>query len=133
MTSFVLLYSSSTFSFDFSFWYQRNGTEAVKAIKNINTWWVDGDKKDWLLDVIRDATNWILGILALIALIILIYGWFLMLTSAGDDDKYGKWWSVMKSALTWLVIIGLARFVVSLVIWLSQSMTRWVDGANSNQ
>lgn len=113
-----------TTAFDFSFWYQRNGTEAVKSIKNISVGGVDQDQEDNLLDVIKGVANWVFGILALIALLIVIYGWFLMLTSAGEDDAYTKWWSVMKSALIWIVIIGVAWFVVSGIIWVVQQTGR---------
>jgi hypothetical protein len=112
--------TSSSFAFDFSFWYQRNGTEAVKAIKNLTVTGVDEDQKDDLLEVIKGAANWVFGILALLALIIVMYGWFLMLTSAGEDDAYSKGRSIMRSALIWLVIIGVAWFVVSGIIWLIQ-------------
>lgn len=115
---------SVTAAFDFSFWYQRNGTEAVKSIKNISVGGVDQDQKDNLLDVIKGVANWVFGILALIALIIVIYGGFLMLTSAGEDDAYTKWWSIMKSALIWIAIIGVAWFVVSGVIRIVQQTGR---------
>lgn len=115
---------SVTTAFDFSFWYQRNGTEAVKSIKNISVGGVDQDQKDNFLDVVKGIANWVFGILALIALIIVMYGGFLMLTSAGEDDKYTTWWSIMKSALIGLLIIGVAWFVVSGIIWLVQQAGR---------
>jgi hypothetical protein len=38
---------------------------------------------------VKSGVNWVLGILALIALIYLMRGGFQMVTSGGDDDKYG--------------------------------------------
>jgi len=43
-----------------------------------------------VVDVIQRAINRLLGILAFIALLILLYAGFLMLTAAGDDEKYNK-------------------------------------------
>ena len=42
------------------------------------------------MDVIRTFLNWVLGILSLVALVVLLYGGFNMVTAAGDDAKYKK-------------------------------------------
>ena len=108
-------------AWEFSFWRQRWWSESVKSLKNINISGVaDGDQEAGLLDVIKWITNWVLGVLALIALILVMYGGFLMVTSAGADDAYTKWRTIMKSALIGLCIIGIAWFVVSIIIWLIQ-------------
>ncbi len=113
---------------DFSFWRQRGGSESISAIKQINVTGVkDGEKKDELLNVIRWVTNRVLGVLGFIALILAMYGWFLMVTSAGDDDKYSNWRWILKSALIWLAIIWLAWFVVSIILWLIQNS--WTEAA----
>ncbi len=120
---------------EFSFWRQRGGSESISAIKQINVTGVkDGEKKDDLLDVIRWVTNRVLGILGFIALILALYGWFIMVTSAWDDDAYGKGRWILKSALIWLAIIWLAWFVVSIILWLIQNSgteaawTEWWTG-----
>jgi cobalamin biosynthesis Mg chelatase CobN len=43
-----------------------------------------------ILTTIKNAINWLLGILATIALVICLYGGFLMVTAAGDEKKYQK-------------------------------------------
>jgi len=48
----------------------------------------DKTKKDTLINVIKGAINWTLGILALIALIVLLWGGFQMVTANGDDGAY---------------------------------------------
>lgn len=62
--------------------------------------------------------NWVLGILAFIALILLLYGGFMMVTAAGDSGQYEKGGKYLKSAIIGLAIIGLARFIASLIFWL---------------
>ncbi|MEI6773821.1 MAG: hypothetical protein WCL18_03220 [bacterium] len=43
-----------------------------------------------MITVIKTFINWMLGMLALIALVILIWGGFQMVTAAGEDTKYKK-------------------------------------------
>ncbi len=79
---------------------------------------------DWLVvDVIQRAINRLLGILAFIALLILLYAGFLMLTAAGDDEKYNKWFTILKQVALWLAFIGLAWLVVSMIFYLINWVT----------
>ena len=73
---------------------------------------------DQLVDVIKSAINWILGILALIALVVLLYGGFLMVTAAGNEENYKKGFTILKQAAIGLILIGIAWFIVSIVFWL---------------
>ncbi len=85
-------------------------------------WWT-GLQGDSLLNVIRSFINRVLGILGLIALIILLYGWFQMVTAAGDEEKYNAGFKILKQAGIWLAFIGLARFVVSIIFFLLNLIT----------
>ncbi len=82
--------------------------------------WEQGEK---LLDVIKGIVNWVLGILAFIALTVLLYGGFLMVTAGGEPTQYEKGAKFLKSALIGIVIIWLARFIASLIFWLVNSTT----------
>lgn len=75
----------------------------------------ESGKQDSFVNVIKGAINWMLGILALIALIILLYGGFLMVTASGDEDKYNKGFTILKHAAIGLIMIGVARFVISII------------------
>lgn len=75
-------------------------------------------QKDKLIDVIKNFINWMLGILALIALVILIRGGFQMVTAAGDDAKYKKGFKILQQAAIGLVFIGVSWLVVSVIFWL---------------
>jgi len=59
-----------------------------------------------------------LGILALIALVILLRGGFQMVTAAGDDAKYKKGFKILQQAAIGLVFIGVSWLVVSMIFWL---------------
>ena len=71
-----------------------------------------------LIDVIKSFINWMLGILALIALVILLRGGFQMVTAAGDDGKYKKGFKILQQAAIWLVFIWVSWLVVSVIFWL---------------
>ncbi|MBR6908602.1 hypothetical protein IKN40_09315 [bacterium] len=71
-----------------------------------------------MLSTITTAINWILGMLALIALCICLYGGFQMVTAAGDDGKYKKGMTILKQAAIGLIIVGIAWLFVSLIFWL---------------
>ena len=72
---------------------------------------------DSFANVVRGFINWTLGILALLALIILLRGGFQMVTAAGDEEKYKKWFTILKQAALWLAMIGVAWFIISLIFF----------------
>ncbi len=78
----------------------------------------DGKQWEALLDVIKGVVNWVLGILGLIALIVVLYGGFLMVTAGGDSGQYDNGLKFLKGALLGLAVIGVAWFIASIVFWL---------------
>jgi len=86
-----------------------------------------------LLDTIKNAINWILGILATIALVVCLYGGFLMVTAAGDEKKYQKWLGVLKYAAIGLAIIGLSWMIVSVIFWFVNTLWKEWETASDKQ
>ncbi len=80
--------------------------------------WTWGQTDDALITVIKQFINWMLGMLALIALVILIRGGFQMVTAAGDEGKYKKGFKILQQAAIGLVFIWVSRLVVSVIFWL---------------
>ena len=70
-----------------------------------------------LLDTIKNTINWLLWILATIAVAICLYAGFLMVTSAGDEKKYQKWLTILKYAAIGLAIVWLSWLIVSVIFW----------------
>jgi preprotein translocase subunit Sss1 len=102
------------------------------ARKDFAIWWVTEDKEEGFIDnVVKSFVNWTLGILWLIALLMVLYGWFMMLTSRDSEDGYNKWWTILKNALIGLFIIGVAWFIISLIFWLIVQSGTWVEWANT--
>ena len=71
-----------------------------------------------LVPTIKRFINWVLGMLSLIALVICLRGWFQMLTAAGDEGKYKKWFTILKQAAIALAVIGLSWLFVTLILYL---------------
>ncbi len=65
---------------------------------------------------IMNLTNWILGFVAMIAVLALIWGGVNYLTSAGNEDQAKTGKKVIEYALMGLVIAGLAYAVVVVII-----------------
>ena len=86
-------------------------------VDKIKTIWTEEWPSSSLLDTVSRTINWILWILATIALIIVIYAWFKMLTSWWDSKWYDAGLKTLKNAALWLVIIWLAWSIVSAIIW----------------
>ena len=100
--------------------------------------WVSGTDKaqsgagsSSLLSTITTAINWLLGMLALIALVVCLWGGFQMVTAAGDDGKYKKGMGILKQAAIGLVIIGVAWMFVSLIFWLIGTLSTTEAGTTN--
>jgi len=76
-----------------------------------------------LIETIKTFINWMLGMLATVALVICLYGGFLMVTAAGDEAKHKKGVTVLKQAGIGLAVIGCAWMIVSVVFWLVWNMS----------
>ena len=95
-----------------------SGFGDVSATSNV---WVSGTgtaQGGKLIDVIKTFINWALGMLALIALVVLLRGGFQMVTAAGDDGKYKKGFKILQQAAIGLVFIGVSWLLVSVIFWL---------------
>ncbi len=95
-----------------------------------NIWvsWADvgGQWNEGFIWFVESAVNWILWLLALITIIILIWGWFQMITAAWDDGKYKKWFTIVKQAVIWLILIWASALIVNLVFsFMTTNTTQW--------
>jgi len=91
-------------------WVEQNTT--------YNPGWHTTLQNDKLINTIKSFVNRILWLLSLIALVICLWWWFQMLTASWDETKYKKWFTILKQAGLWLVIIWLAWLFVSLMFWI---------------
>lgn len=101
-----------------------NFTQWQNYLGGIDVAWQGALQQDSLIGSIQTFVNRVLGILGLIALIILLYGGFQMVTAAGDEEKYGAGFKILKQAGIGLAFIGLAWFVVSIIFFLLNLVTQ---------
>lgn len=83
--------------------------ESTKGIKTIIT--------DWLAsDYIQKIVVYILWFLKLLAVLLIIYAWFNMLTSVWDEEKAKKSKTIIVFAILWLLIIFLAGPITNFIL-----------------
>lgn len=92
-------------------------------------WWIALSGTDWaqegkLIDAIKWFINWTLWILWLIAVIMILRWWLRMVLAWWNEDTYNKWFTIVKNAALGLVIIGLARFIASIIFWITNLVTK---------
>ena len=114
--SSVAMATTNTWNNTDGFW-KSTGVTGIKWVSGTDKA-TNGAGSSSLLSTITKAINWLLGMLALIALVVCLWGGFQMVTAAGDDGKYKKGMGILKQAAIGLVIIGVAWMFVSLIFWL---------------
>ena len=77
--------------------------------------WDDWLQEEWIIDWIQTVVNWVLWLIWLVALIMLLWWGFLMVTAAGEDDRYQKWFKILKQVWIWLIILGVSWLIISLI------------------
>ncbi len=100
----------------------KTPTEETKDLsqEDVNGW-VNG-----LLATVKNTINRVLGLLALIALIILIYQGVMMLVYARDSKKIEEWYTTVKNVAIALVFIWVSWLIVSFIfraIWVFTKTT----------
>lgn len=89
--------------------------ELVKtSIKDIDTEWKASDK-------IQDIIQFLLWFLTLIAIIYIIYAWFRILTSSGEDEVVTKSKKTIFYVIIWILVIWFAYTIANFAveIWTS--------------
>ena len=89
--------------------------------KGVSDIWVAGGQAgktdNSLIGVVKSFINFVLWLLGLITLIMLLWWGFNMVTSAGDDKKFGDGMKILKNAGIGLAFIALSWMMVSMIFW----------------
>lgn len=98
------------------------GVTALSIVSTKAAGWIDDRDKvdgamgaDFRQDVV-DIVNYALAFLGLLAVIFVIYGGFLMLTSGGEDDGISKGKKIIVGAAMGIVIILLSYGIVNVIV-----------------
>ena len=110
-------YASATGELEGTDGFGANGWWNQEMKYNANVAGADGLKADSLINTIKTAINWVLGILSMIALVLCLWGGFQMMTSGGDQKKYESGLNVLKWAAIGLAIIAASWLIVSLIFF----------------
>ena len=95
-------------------WDECGLTQWMDLIKN---WGIDWVVTEWKAsEYIQDIIVYVLTFLKLIAVIIIIYAWFNMLTSAWDEEKAKTSKTMITFTIIWLAIIYLAGPITTFVL-----------------
>lgn len=120
------------------FWFWKDWS--IQATQDVTIWWMKNNgngsikRNDALLDVIKWWVNWVLWIMALIALGFVIFWWIKMVTARWEEGPYSDGMKIIQRALLWLLIIGVSWFIISAIFWLMRlSWQAWLWWANTNQ
>lgn len=122
-----------------SFWFLNQTSASIfwssnTEIKYCDSWecsleqwveyasWVEWVVTSWTASAyIQKIVVYVLSFLKLLAVLIIIYAWFNMLTAAWDEDKAKKSKTIIVFAIIWLLIIFLAwpitTFVIDVLTW----------------
>ena len=76
-----------------------------------------------LESTVVNIIQWVLGFLGLIAVIFILYGGFLWLTSGGNEDKISKAKKTITAAVVGLIIVLLAWAIVIFVVGQTNTWT----------
>lgn len=67
-------------------------------------------------EIINNYIRGIGQILATVTVIMIVYGWFLMVASQWEEEKIKKWKDLIKWTLLWFIALVTAWWIVSIVI-----------------
>lgn len=80
--------------------------------------------ENYFLGIIGRATNYLFGILGVIAVILIIYSGFLWMTAGGNDQQITKAKTIIKRVAIGIIIATVAYSIVAFVITAVTSATR---------
>lgn len=90
------------------------------------SWWNNGiytindteaNGVDRFIGSIVKVINWVLGLLAIIALVILIYTGVKMLINSSDDKAIDEWYKTVKNIFIALLFIGVSWLIVQWIFY----------------
>jgi len=106
--------------------YKIIDADSTNTISDQELWWIvnPGPIQDHstamnsTMTIIKNLINYALWLLSLIALVYLIYHWFLMVTAAWNDTQYKKWVKWLRLAVIALAWIWFSWLIVSFIFWI---------------
>ena len=99
----------------YNWWWLKQWIEDVKtSIKDIDTEWKASDK-------IQAIVKFLLKFLTLVAVIYIIYAWFRILTSSGEDETIKNSKKTIIYVIIWILVIWFAWTIANFAIEIGAS------------
>lgn len=83
----------------------------------INVGGAGSDQGETIIDIIKRFINYALGFLALIALVMLLWGGYKMVASGGDENAYKEGLKILKNAAIGIAFIAVSWFLVTFIFF----------------
>ena len=97
--------------------FSENQAGAWLGIAGANTLNGNTTGESTLLVAVKKFINWALWLLGMIAIMVLLYGGFNMITAAGDDAKYKKGFAILRQAGIGLIFVWVSWIIVQSIMW----------------
>ena len=88
-----------------------------ESTNGINVGGAGTDQGDTIIDIIKRFINYALGFLALIALVMLLWGGYKMVASGGDEGAYKEGLKILKNAAIGIAFIAVSWFLVTFIFY----------------
>lgn len=75
--------------------------------------------------IIASLIQYLTWFISIITLLLIVYAWFMILTSSWDDAKVKKWKSVIKYIVMWMILIASSVLIFHLITWKDFSWIIW--------
>ncbi len=105
------LFNNTTNEIPYCKWGDCWLDEWISETTKINNLKTDGDASTY----VKNIVSYLLGFVYLIAVILIIYAWFNLLTWIGDEEKAKKSKTMILYVIVWIIIIFLAWPIIKFV------------------
>ncbi len=89
------------------------GLDSVKQIAGQNGL---NDKQQTTKEILQTIVAWLTSLLATVALISIVYGGYLYISSQGDEGSVSRGKAILLYSILGLIIVGLSGVIVNVVI-----------------
>lgn len=97
---------------------ESEGNHKIWNISNTAEYYTTQEEaEEGTIKYVQRLINWALGMLAFVALIVVLYGWFQMVTASGDDAKFKSWKKALKKVSIGIIGIGISWLIISFFFW----------------
>ena len=115
-------------------WFRWQRTESnpdVPDAENFEGNVAGEDGSNTFMETIRIAVNWLLWLLAFIALLFLLYGGFKVLTAGTDEAALGEAWKIVKNAGLGILMIAISWIIVTFIFYIAGILTEDTSTENN--